>query len=150
MTTSNPALPEPLRPLAALFLKTGVAIGGLSDAQRRLVLALVWSGLPAVPMTERAINAALVERLAGAAAFLGTDHVELRRWLVDAGWVARDDYGREYRRVESSALPGELQPLAAAFAGLDADALAAAARAAHATQREQRRRAWDARQGAAG
>jgi Uncharacterized protein conserved in bacteria (DUF2087) len=149
MTTSNSGPPEPLRPLAALFLKTGVAIGGLSDAQRRLVLALVWSGLPAMPMTERAINAALVERLAGAAAFLGTDHVELRRWLVDAGWLGRDDYGREYRRVEPHALPGDLQPLAAAFAGLDTDALAATTRAAHAAAREQRRRAWDARQGAA-
>jgi hypothetical protein len=148
--SNPPVLPEPLRPLAALFLKTGVAIGGLSDAQRRLVLGLAWAGLPDAPMNERAVNAALGQRLAGAAAFLGTDHVELRRWLVDAGWLMRDDYGREYRRVETTALPDDLRPLAAAFAGIDTDALAGATRTAHAALREQRRRAWDERQRAAG
>jgi hypothetical protein len=146
--TPSADLPEPLRPLAALFLKTGVAIGGLSETQRRLVLALVWAGLPTAVMTERDVNAALKARLDTAAAFLGTDHVELRRWLVDAGWLARDDYGRAYRRVDVAALPPESQPLATAFAGLDTDALAAATRNAHEAKRAERRRAWTERQGA--
>lgn len=143
-------LPEPLRPLAALLLKNGVAIGGLSGAQRPLVFALAWAGLPPHPMSEREVNAALKQRLDGAAAFLGTDHVELRRWLVDAGWLSRDGYGREYRRVEAAALHADLQPLAAALDGLDTDALAAAARSAHQAKRVERRRAWDERQDAAG
>ena len=150
MTSSPASLPEPLQALAALWLKAGVALGGLSDAQRRLALALVWAGLPGAPMSERDVNAALKARLAGAANFLGTDHVELRRWLVDAGWLVRDGYGREYRRVDAAALPPALQPLAAAFAGIDTDALAAATRASHAAERAARRRAWAGGQGAPG
>lgn len=96
---SHLSLPASLQPLAALFLKAGVSIGGLSDAQRRLVLGLVWAGLPSTPMSERDVNGALRARLAGAANFLDTDHVQLRRWLVDTGWLARDGFGREYRRV---------------------------------------------------
>lgn len=150
MPASVSSLPEPLRPLAALFLKAGVALGGLSDAQRRLALALVWAGLPDLTLTEREVNEVLKARLAGAAGFLGTDHVELRRWLVDAGWLARDGYGRAYCRVDATALPPPLQPLAAAFGGIDTDALAAGVRAAHADNRAARRRAWAERQGAPG
>ncbi len=137
------SLPAPLQALPALLLKTGVAIGGLGESQRRLVLALVWAGLPAAPMNEGAVNAALQARLAGAAAFLGTDHVELRRWLVDGGWLVRDDYGREYRRVQATALPSGLRPLADAFAGIATDALAAELRAAEAARRAARRQAWE-------
>jgi hypothetical protein len=147
---SWPPLPASLQPLAALFVKAGVGIGGLSDAQRRLVLGLVWAGLPAVPMSEREVNQALKARLAGAAAFLDTDHVELRRWLVDAGWLVRDGFGREYRRVAVADLPAALQPLATAFAGVDTDAIAAATRAARAAEREARQRAWRERGGEPG
>jgi hypothetical protein len=147
---SRPLLPAPLQPLAALFVKAGVGIGGLSDAQRRLVLGLVWTGLPAAPMSERDVNEALKARLAGAASFLDTDHVELRRRLVDAGWLARDGFGREYRRVAAAAMPATLQPLAAAFDGVDIDAIAAATRASHAAEREARQRAWRQREGEPG
>lgn len=154
MPASRASLPEPLpeslRSLTALFLKAGVAIGGLSDAQRHLALALVWAGLPDVTLSEREVNEVLKARLAGAASFLATDHVELRRWLVDAGWLARDGYGRAYRRVDAAALPPASQSLAAAFAGIDTDALAAAVRAADADKRAARRRAWAERQGEPG
>ena len=142
--SASSSLPLALTPL---FLKAGVSIGGLSDAQRHLALGLVWAGLPAVPMSEREVNEALKARLAGAAAFLATDHVELRRWLVDAGWLARDGFGHAYRRVEAASLRPGSQALAAAFAGLDTDALAASARAARAADRAARRRAWDERAG---
>jgi len=140
-------LPSALQPLAALFVKTGVSIGGLSDAQRRLVLGLVWAGLPAAPMSERDVNEALKAQLAGVANFLDTDHVELRRWLVDAGWLTRDGFGREYQRVAAAALPATLQPLATAFEGVDTDAIAAATRAAHSAGRDDRQRAWRQRKG---
>jgi Uncharacterized protein conserved in bacteria (DUF2087) len=128
-------------------VKTGVSIGGLSDAQRRLVLGLVWAGLPAAPMSERDVNEALKAKLAGAANFLDTDHVELRRWLVDAGWLARDGFGREYKRVAAAALPPMLHPLATAFEGADTDTIAAATRATHSAQRDARQRAWQGRKG---
>jgi hypothetical protein len=143
-------LPASLQPLAALFLKNGVGIGGLSDAQRRLVLGLVWAGLPAAPMSERDVNESLKAKLAGAANFLDTDHVALRRWLVDSGWLARDGFGREYRRVAGAELPPALRPLAAAFAGVDTDAIAAASRATHAAERDARQRAWAERKGEPG
>jgi hypothetical protein len=145
MSNLAPTLPAELQPLASLVLKSGVAIGGLSDAQRQLALALVWAGLPATPMSERDVNDALRQHLAGAAAFLATDHVELRRWLVDAGWVVRDGYGREYRRVDAAALAPAMHALGAAFAGIDTEAVCAAARAAHAAERAARRRAWSER-----
>jgi hypothetical protein len=140
-------LPASLQPLAALFVKAGVSLGGLSDAQRRLVLGLVWAGLPAAPMSERDVNEALKAKLAGVASFLDTDHVALRRWLVDAGWLARDGFGREYQRVAGAALPPSLQPLATAFEGLDTAAIAAAMRATHAAERDARQRVWRQRKG---
>ena len=144
---SLPLLPASLQPLAALFVKAGVSIGGLSHAQRRLVLGLVWAGLPAMPMSERDVNEVLKAKLAGAANFLDTDHVELRRWLVDAGWLARDAFGREYQRVAAGALPPTLQPLATAFEGVDTDTIAAATRATHSAERDARQRAWTERKG---
>jgi len=143
MATPDRGLPDLLRPLPGLLVKQHVAIGGLSESQRSLVLALVWAGLPTAVMTERDVNEALKGSLAGAAAFLGTDHVELRRWLVDAGWLARDAFGREYRRVDGSALAPLLQALASAFDGVDTGALATALRAAHAAERARRRKAWE-------
>jgi hypothetical protein len=99
-------------------------------------------------MSEREVNEALKSRLAGAANFLDTDHVELRRWLVDAGWLARDGFGREYQRVSAAALPPTLQPLATAFEGVDTDVIAAASRAARSAERDDRQRAWRQRKGA--
>jgi hypothetical protein len=150
MATPAETLPEILRPLRGLLVKENVAIGGLSESQRRLALALVWAGLPPTVMTEREANEALKASLAGGAGFLGTDHVELRRWLVDSGWLTRDGFGREYQRVDGSALPQSLQAVAAAFAGIDTIALASGLRATHAAERAKRRRAWDARQGGPG
>jgi hypothetical protein len=142
-----PLLPVSLQPLATLFVKVGVSIGGLSDAHPRLVLGLVWAGLPSAPMSERDVNEAVKSKLAGAASFLDTDHVELRRWLVDAGWLARDGFGREYQRVAGDALPPMLQPLATAFEGVDTDTIAAATRATHLAERDARQRAWRQRNG---
>jgi hypothetical protein len=143
---SLPTLPAPLQPLAALFVKAGVGIGGLPDAQRQLVLGLVWAGLPAHTMSERDLNEALKAQQAGPACFLDTDHVVLRRWLVDAGWLARDGFGRAYQRVAAAALPPSLPPLATAFDGLDIAAIATATRAAHAAARDARQRAWQDRE----
>lgn len=142
-TPSSPG-PEPVPGLAALVVKQGVGLGGLGDAQRALALGFVWAGLPRVAMAEAGINAALKAQLAGAARCLDTDHVELRRWLVDAGWLQRDAWGREYRRSAPAQLAPAWQALGAAleraFDGGDtagwADGLRRAREAARAARRQ--------------
>ncbi len=132
-----------LRTLAQLVVKQGVAMGGLPPGQLSLALALVWAGLPAdAVLTEPQMNAELKAQLAGAAACLDTDHVELRRWLVDAGWLRRDGYGRAYQRVPAGELGDAQQALAALFDGIDTGAWAEGLRRDHAAAREKRRAAW--------
>jgi hypothetical protein len=86
------------------------------------------------------VNRVLGAWLEGPGAMLRTDHVELRRWLVDAGFVSRDGFGRAYVRGEAetaraSGLLGETtaEVLAAAVADL---------RAAKLAEREARRRTF--------
>jgi len=136
-------LADPLTALKTLVVKEGVGLGGLPAVQQSLVLALVWAGLPADPaFSEREVNECLRAQLNGAAVFLDTDHVELRRWLVDAGWMQRDGYGRAYRRVAADALASEQRALADALADLRTDTWVAEMRAAHRARREARRRDW--------
>lgn len=135
--------------LARLVVRDGVGLGGLPAVQRSLVLAWVWAGLPAASVVdERQVNEWLKAQLAGPASFLDTDHVELRRWLVDAGWLARDGWGRQYRRVDAGSLAPGHRPMAEAVARIDTAAWVADVRAAHRTEREARRRAWRAGLGA--
>lgn len=140
--------PAALHGLAALVVKDGVALGGLGEDTRQQALGLVWAGLEPEAMTEAGINAALKRQLAGAVRCLATDHVELRRWLCDAGWLCRDGWGRSYQRAARSALPAARQALAAAleqaFAGVGAAAWVEGLRAARAAERLARRRAHEA------
>lgn len=134
-----------LRPLLALMHKRGLGLGGLHQLQQAQVWALVWAGLPEGGMTEPQVNEVLKAQLAGAACFLDTDHVELRRWLVDAGWLRRDGYGREYRRtplaeLASGALPGHAT--AQVLAGMPVAQWASEQYAAQQAQRTARREAW--------
>ena len=83
--------------LAARVVKDGVSLGLLGDADRSLALAAC--ALPTGRAHREAdVNQLLGHWLEGAGAMLRTDHVELRRWLVDAGFVSRDGFGREYVR----------------------------------------------------
>jgi len=129
--------------LEALVLKTGLHLATLPDGDRALVLALAACALePQRPLREDEVNRRLVGWLTDVGAMLNTDHVELRRWLVDAGYVARDDWGRAYRRGAP-----ELERAWQALGTTDGAALAAAVRsvrvaAQHA--RLARRRAWEA------
>ncbi len=126
--------------LNRLIVKDDVRLGRLSDSQRCLALALVWTGLTdGRGYTEPQVNQALKERLAGAAACLGVDHVELRRWLVDLAWLQRDEWGRQYRKVGRTELREALHAFADAVAGTDWDRSAQQARAALAHARASRR-----------
>jgi hypothetical protein len=135
--------------LQRLVVKDGVALGGLSADERLLALAWIWAGLPVgLVASEPQVNEALKAQLAGPARFLDVDHVELRRWLVDGGWLQRDGYGREYRRTQ----PTEAQAasLASRLAGVDTAACAQAWRAAREAERAARRARWQAQGGSAG
>ena len=137
--------PPELRLLAQLVVKQGVSLGGLPAVQLAWALAFVWAGLPSGTHSEAGINRALQAQLAGPAAFMHTDHVELRRWLVDAGWLQRDGYGRAYQRVAPHELRADLQPLAHLLRGLETASWAQDRRAALAETRAARRAAWDQR-----
>jgi hypothetical protein len=137
----------PLATLAALVVKEGVGLGGLPAAQLVSALALACSALPRqVALRETDVNTALKRCLAEEGRFLQTDHVELRRWLVDGGWLARDGFGREYRRVGTGDLPVEFRSVAEALEAQDPVSWVVGIRERVAAQREARRLAWLARQ----
>lgn len=139
-----------LRPFEALALKSGASLGGLTAPQRELTLALASRSIGAERgWTEREVNEALRGALARELAFLDIDHVELRRWLVDAGLWQRDGFGRDYRRVPPEGLAAPLREACAAVDATDAVRWLPARRAAVVAERAARRRAWEAGQGGA-
>jgi hypothetical protein len=130
--------------LAALVVKDGVSLGLLGEADRSLVLAVAAAAIEAGREHRQAdVNRVLEAWLAGPGAMLRTDHVELRRWLVDAGFVGRDGFGRAYVRgravaARAAALLGDVP------AGALEDAILTE-RAARAAERAARRQAYAAR-----
>ena len=139
--------PASLQTLARLAVKDGVTLGGLPAAELPLALALAHGALPpGAALTERELNVALQAALAGPACWLATDHVELRRWLVDAGWLTRDGFGREYRVLPHAALRAELQPLARTLATVEIASWVAAERRRHQDERAARQARWQASQ----
>lgn len=142
--------PTPLATLAALVLKRGVALGGLTHPERLLALRVMADALPhGVPRNEAEVNAALRERLGAEGSFLDVDHVELRRWLIDTGWWQRDGYGRQYARTPLASLPPDLAAVEAEVAPLALSAWIDEQRGRAQALREARREAWR-RSGAAG
>ena len=137
-----------LAPWTRLVCKDGVGLGLLPAAQQQAVLALVWSVLPpAAVLSEKQINQHLQSALnGGAAAFLDTDFVELRRWLVDAGWLQRDGFGREYRACAWQQLTPGQQDTASPLRGHDTGAWVSETRAASQAERARRRALWQAAQ----
>jgi hypothetical protein len=134
---------DALAPWARLVLKQGVRPGLLNEVERQRALGLVWAGLPeSVAMTEPEVNAAIKLQLAGLAAFLDVDHVELRRWLVDSQWLSRDGFGRAYRRVALTALSPAQSAAVTPLQGVPLAQWAASLVQAQKAEREARRRAW--------
>ncbi len=121
-------------------VKRGVALGSLAGARGDEFAAVLAAASLAIPAarasSERDVNDALLAWLAGPGAMLATDHVELRRWLVDLRFVERDGYGREYRRA---APPPAYADAIEAMAAADPAALAAQAREDLARDRAERR-----------
>lgn len=132
MTDADPATDaaRATTALAAFVVKRGVGLGRLTDDRRQaaLVVAAAAIALDETP-GEREASDRLRDWLDGPAAFLDTDPAELRRWLVDTGWWARDGYGRAYRRVATAALPEAARPWAQALASAAAGDTPASVRA---------------------
>jgi tRNA(adenine34) deaminase len=132
--------------LAQLATREGLLLSTVRERDVRdfeLVMASAALFLPPGQLLdERTANQYLKRFLETAGRMLDTDHVELRRWLADLGFVHRSDYGTDYRR---GAMPSWL---AAAAERLDADRLAGAAlgaRETHQRERAARKAAWIAR-----
>jgi hypothetical protein len=130
--------------LAALVVKDGVSLGLLAEGDRALVLALAASAIePGRAHREADVNRVLESWLAGPGALLRTDHVELRRWLVDAGFVSRDGFGRAYVRGEAEAARATALLGEGPAAALEDAVLTQ--RAARAAERASRRQAYTTR-----
>jgi len=133
-----------------LAIARGLALAGLVSG-RRLDFVVVTAAATLVFATgrdysEREVNALLGEWLAGPGAMLASDHVELRRTLVDCRLLRRDGYGRRYGR---GAAPDGWQAPLAALADVDLAAEACAARTADAERRAERKAQWERRARAA-
>jgi tRNA(adenine34) deaminase len=133
--------------LGQLAVRQGVHLATLQQKDGRdleLVFATATLFFPADRLLdERGANAVLKEFLATAGAMLDTDHVELRRWLVDTGFLRRSDRGTDYRR---GAFPDWLAGAARELQHERIAEAVAAARSEHDARREARRQAWLASQ----
>ena len=148
MGTHNVAAAERF---AELAIRSGILLGALQSASARdfaLVLAAAAQGFPpGRGFSEREVNERLREFLAGAGAMLATDHVELRRWLVDFRLLDRDGYGHVYT---AGAPAAEFAAAVSELAGIDLASVASAAREGDAARRAERKARWQERQGDSG
>jgi len=139
-----------LRRLAELSRRRGLAIGAMLGAARRdldLLLASAALHLPAGDgVGEREASEQLRQFLATTGAMLDTDHAELRRWLVDLGFVERSDRGSDYRR---GALPSWLRDAAEQLQAAQLAEAVERSRAEHERERQARKQDWLARAAAA-
>lgn len=127
--------------LVQLATRRGVLLSSLTQGRDlELILATAALHLPNQQLlTEAQANDALRDFLGHIGAFVETDHVELRRWLADTGFIARNDRGSDYRR-------GHFPDwLAAAAEAIDIPELTAAVADSvshRARVREARKQAW--------
>jgi hypothetical protein len=136
--------PTALERYTKLAVRHGLSLGALRSGNARdFAIVLAAAAQPFPPgrvFTEREVNELLRSFLAEAGAMLATDHVELRRWLVDLRLLQRDGFGRAY-----SAGTPEPEFVAAAeqLANADLAALADQARTREAALRAQRKQRWE-------
>jgi len=146
-----PATPTAVQRFGALAIRRHIALGALHSASLRdfeLVLAAAATGfVPGREYSEREVNDILRAFLGAAGAMLATDHVELRRWLVDFRVLERDGFGRAYTTGTPAA---GISTAAHEFAGVDLAELAHEAREADTARRAERKARWHARLDTAG
>ena len=136
--------PPAVERYAKLAVRRGISLGALRSSNARdfaVVLAAAAQPFRAGHVfTEPEVNDLLRTFLEGAGAMLATDHVELRRWLIDFRLLERDGFGRAY----SAGTPGpEFAAASAELSTVDVTALARGARAGDAAVRAQRKERWE-------
>jgi tRNA(adenine34) deaminase len=126
-----------------LATRQGLHLGSLREREPKDLELLLASAAIFLPpgqlLTEKEANAHLKAFLATTGAMLDTDHVELRRWLADLGFLHRSDYGTDYRRGH---FPAWLADAATALDPVQLRAAAEEARTARANARAARKQAW--------
>jgi hypothetical protein len=129
---------------AALAVRLDVSLGVLLSTKARDFHVLLAAAAQAFSahdeFSEREVNDLLRAFLAGAGSMLATDHVELRRWLVDFRLLERDGYGRVYRTGTPA---GPIAAFVAELAGIDLAEAARVARLNDAARRAERKERWE-------
>jgi hypothetical protein len=129
-----------------LAVANSISLGGLQSGRQFEFVVITAAAALAFAAgrdyREAEVNALLKEWLAGPGAMLATDHVEVRRTLVDCRLLERDGFGRRYARAVA---PEAWQAALEALAGIDLAADACATRAADAAQRALRKVQWERR-----
>jgi hypothetical protein len=137
-----PASSSAIERYAVLALRRDVPLVLLSTNARDffVMLAAAAEAFPAGhEFSEREVND-LLRTLAGSGSMLATDHVELRRWLVDFHVLARDGYGRVYTAGTPAA---EISAFIDELAGIDLATVARDAREREAARRALRKERWE-------
>jgi tRNA(adenine34) deaminase len=141
---------DPLATWRRLAVRENISLSGLrsgrQDDFRTVLAAAALAFGQDGGCSEAEVNRRLQAWLADAGAMLSTDHAELRRMLVDTGLLARDAFGRTYRRTSA---PGAFVPVVNALSGVDLALIAREAREAHVRERARRKVEWDQHRSAA-
>ncbi len=134
---------DPLATWRRLCVRNALSLGGLHSGRQQdvgvVLAAAVLAFDDGVTYTEPEVNERLKAWLAEPGAMLETDHVELRRWLVDTRLLERDGYGHAYVRAPA---PQGLGATLDALAGWDLGVVARNERDADARRRAERKSAW--------
>lgn len=132
-----------LERFSSLAVKRGLLLSSVSDVDLSLLMHSALNGFePAEVYSEAAVNALLKAWLLGDGRMLRTDHVELRRTLVDLQFLERDGFGRAYRRCALA--PVRFREVIESLGDADLNDAARAARDNHERERVRRRDAHQA------
>lgn len=131
-----------LRALARREGLTFATFATLPQPDRRVLVATIAGKFDAGrSYREGEVNEVLKAWLSTAGAMIETDHVHIRRWLVDTGVLTRTSDCAEYRLGAAA----NEEPIAPGAAGLDGAAIVPATRREAADNRARRKAEWLAR-----
>jgi tRNA(adenine34) deaminase len=123
--------------------RQGLHLGTLREREPRDLELLLGSAALFLPpgqlLSEVEANRCLKDFLSGAGSMLDTDHVELRRWMADLGFLHRSDFGTDYRRGH---FPTWMSAAAAELGPEQLQGAASNARETRARSRAARKQAW--------
>jgi hypothetical protein len=133
-----------LRALAKRDGLTFATFATLPPADRAVLVATIAQCFDAAAVyREREVNERLKTWLSAAGAMIETDHVHIRRWLVDTGVMVRTPDCAEYRL--SAATAADRATVPDAIGALDAASIVAATRSEAREARSRRKAEWLAR-----